>query len=138
MYRPPYWPLGQETKPPLRWLFFARHLHILPLACGKAPSLLSAVDKTRWEKEMNELLSGGMGILGIVIFVFLLALAILWFLLPFAIFGTKDKLNALIAESRQINAELARVTAELQATRALIATPRAVAAAPLPGERPIL
>ncbi|KAF1722565.1 hypothetical protein SAMN06296416_101437 [Pseudoxanthomonas wuyuanensis] len=87
---------------------------------------------------MNELLSGGMGILGIVIFVFLLALAILWFLLPFAIFGTKDKLNALIAESRQINAELARVTAELQATRALIATPRAVAAAPLPGERPIL
>jgi hypothetical protein len=87
---------------------------------------------------MNELLSGGMGILGIVIFVFLLALAILWFLLPFAIFGTKDKLNTLIAESRQINVELARVTAELQATRALIATPRTVAAAPLPGERPII
>lgn len=87
---------------------------------------------------MNELLSGGMGILGIVIFVFLLALAILWFLLPFAIFGTKDKLNTLIAESRQINVELARVTAELQATRALIATPRTVQAAPLPGERPII
>lgn len=87
---------------------------------------------------MNELLSGGMGILGIVIFVFLLALAILWFLLPFAIFGTKDKLNTLIAESRQINVELARVTAELQATRALIATPRTAQAAPLPGERPII
>ena len=42
---------------------------------------------------MNELLSGGAG-LGVALF--LLVLAILWFLLPFAIFRTKDKLSVLI------------------------------------------
>jgi SNF family Na+-dependent transporter len=36
-----------------------------------------------------------------IIFIFLLILAILWFLLPFAIFGTKDKLDALIAEIKR-------------------------------------
>ena len=34
-----------------------------------------------------------------IVFIFLFFLAILWFLLPFAIFGTKDKLQALIDES---------------------------------------
>lgn len=36
-----------------------------------------------------------------IIFIFLFFLAILWFLLPFAIFGTKDKLDTLIAETRR-------------------------------------
>jgi hypothetical protein len=66
---------------------------------------------------MNELLGGGMGVVGVVIFLFLLVLAVLWFLLPFAIFGTKDKLAVLIAESKQTNAELARIAAELVAAR---------------------
>jgi hypothetical protein len=87
---------------------------------------------------MNELLGGGLGIIGIVIFVFLLALSILWFLLPFAIFGTKDKLNALIAESRQTNAELVRIAAELQATRALMGQTRVAPAPPLPEQRPLV
>jgi hypothetical protein len=33
----------------------------------------------------------------VVVVLFLFVLAILWFLLPFAIFGTKDKLSELIA-----------------------------------------
>ncbi len=48
---------------------------------------------------------------GIYLFValFLLVLAILWFFLPFAIFGTKDKLNELIAETKKTNEELEKL-----------------------------
>jgi hypothetical protein len=60
------------------------------------------------------LFSGG---LGLALFLFLFILAALWFLLPFAVFGIKDKLSALIEESKKSNAELARITAELVATR---------------------
>jgi hypothetical protein len=63
---------------------------------------------------MVEFLGGSFGIL---IILFLFILAILWFLLPFAIFGTKDKLDLLIAESRITNAELADIRAELVAAR---------------------
>jgi len=59
---------------------------------------------------MNELLNGGVG-LGIILF--LLVLAILWFLLPFAIFGTKDKLSELIAETKKTNDQLIALRAEV-------------------------
>lgn len=52
---------------------------------------------------MNGILGGG---IGIFVALFLLALAVLWFLLPFAIFGTKDKLDELIIESRKTNKQL--------------------------------
>jgi hypothetical protein len=61
------------------------------------------------------------GVLGLVVILFLFVLAVLWFFLPFAIFGTKDKLATLIAESKKTNVELARVVAELAATRAELA-----------------
>ena len=63
---------------------------------------------------MADILGGSFGIL---IILFLFILAILWFLLPFAIFGTKDKLDLLIEESRITNAELADIRAELVAAR---------------------
>jgi hypothetical protein len=53
---------------------------------------------------MSEILGGG---LGLFVGFFLFMLAVLWFLLPFAIFGTKDKLSALILESQRINEQLA-------------------------------
>ena len=59
---------------------------------------------------MNELLGGSAGIL---IVLFLVVLAILWFLLPFAIFGTKDKLSELISESKRTNDELKAIREEL-------------------------
>jgi hypothetical protein len=59
---------------------------------------------------MNDLLGGGAGV---AIVLFLVVLAILWFLLPFAIFGTKDKLSELIAESKKTNEELKALRAEL-------------------------
>lgn len=59
---------------------------------------------------MNQLLSGGVGV-GIVLFLFVLA--ILWFLLPFAIFGTKDKLSELIAESKKTNEQLIALRTEV-------------------------
>lgn len=70
---------------------------------------------------MSDVATGGFGILGLVILLFLLVLAILWFLLPFAIFGTKDKLNTLIEEARRTNAELSRIAEELSAAKAELA-----------------
>lgn len=48
-------------------------------------------------------MAGGFGVLGMIFFIFLFVLAILWILMPFAIFGTKDRLDALIAEARKQN-----------------------------------
>jgi hypothetical protein len=42
------------------------------------------------------------GAIGIYVII-LVVLAILWFFLPFAVFGTKPKLDALIAEARKLN-----------------------------------
>jgi hypothetical protein len=42
------------------------------------------------------------GTFGIVIVLFLFFLAILWFLLPFAVFGVKDRLERLIDQNEQI------------------------------------
>jgi len=41
--------------------------------------------------------------LGFITVMFLVTLAILWFLLPFAIFGTKDLLQQLIKETKETN-----------------------------------
>ena len=54
-----------------------------------------------------------LGGLYLVIVLFLLVLAVLWFFLPFAIFGTKDKLNELIRETRRTNKELKKIRAEI-------------------------
>lgn len=53
---------------------------------------------------------GGLGIIWIL---FLFILGVLWFLLPFAIFGTKDRLRDLIEESRRGNQELAAIRKQL-------------------------
>ena len=70
---------------------------------------------------MAELMGGGGGL---IVVLFLFVLALLWFLLPFAIFGTKDKLAAIIVESKKTNVELARIASELAATRAELAAQR--------------
>lgn len=49
----------------------------------------------------------------LIVVLFLFVLAILWFLLPFAIFGTKDKLSELIAENKKTNELLAALRSEL-------------------------
>lgn len=51
--------------------------------------------------------------LGVIWILFLLVLGILWFLLPFAIFGTKDRLRDLIEESRRSNQELVAIRKQL-------------------------
>jgi len=44
-----------------------------------------------------------------IVTLFLVVLAILWFLLPFAVFGTKDKLETLIREVRALNEQIVRL-----------------------------
>ena len=39
----------------------------------------------------------------LIIVIFFIVLAILWFFLPFAIFGTKGKLDSLIAKVQETN-----------------------------------
>lgn len=51
--------------------------------------------------------------LGIIWVLFLVVLGILWFLLPFAIFGTKDRLRDLIEENRRTNQDLAAIRKQL-------------------------
>ena len=46
------------------------------------------------------------GTLGIAVFVFLIVLAILWFCLPFAVFGLKPLLREILAEQKQTNRNL--------------------------------
>ena len=58
-------------------------------------------------------MEGILGGFGIVIVLFLVVLAILWFLLPFAIFGIKDKLDLLISESKKTNQELEKIGKKL-------------------------
>ena len=43
------------------------------------------------------------GILYVVVIIFLVVLAILWFFLPFAIFGIKPLLNKLLVELKETN-----------------------------------
>ena len=43
--------------------------------------------------------------------VFIILLLILWFLLPFAVFGTKVKLNDLINETKKTNDKLEKLRA---------------------------
>lgn len=47
------------------------------------------------------------GTVGLLILLFLVVLAILWFVLPFAVFGIKARLDTLIEEQRKTNAVLA-------------------------------
>lgn len=54
-----------------------------------------------------------LGGLYLIVALFLFVLAILWFLLPFAIFGTKDKLSELIAETKKTNEQLSALRSEL-------------------------
>lgn len=70
---------------------------------------------------MSDVMAGSFGLIGLIVFLFLLILAILWFLLPFAVFGTKDKLSTLIAESQRTNAALERISKELADARAALA-----------------
>lgn len=51
----------------------------------------------------TNVLSSGRDILSLVIFAFLCILAILWILVPFAVFGVKSLLHSLIAEQRRTN-----------------------------------
>ena len=49
------------------------------------------------------------GPIAIVIAIFALVLGILWFLLPFAVFGVKARLDKLIAETSRQNVLLAEI-----------------------------
>jgi len=44
---------------------------------------------------------------------FLIILAILWFFLPFAVFGTKPKIDKLLAELKRGNDLLVKIRADL-------------------------
>jgi hypothetical protein len=61
--------------------------------------------------------------LGIFIYALGLILAVLWILVPFALFGIKGRLDRLIAEQRRANALLEQHAADMRAI--LLRTPPA-------------
>ena len=63
------------------------------------------------------------GFAGLIVigFFLLLLLVILWILLPFAVFGTKDKLNQLIAEGRITNQALREMAQDMKSLRSALA-----------------
>jgi hypothetical protein len=58
---------------------------------------------------MEESASSGLAAFGIIGTLFFLLLAILWIVIPFAIFGIKPLLRELIAEQRKANALLMEI-----------------------------
>lgn len=76
----------------------------------------------------------GMGIFGFVIALFLIVQTVLWFLLPFAIFGTKDKLTEIIVQAKKTNSELELITNQLAELRAVLASKPSRAPAERDGE----
>ncbi len=52
------------------------------------------------------------GILGLFVLFFMLLVAIVWFFLPFAVFGTKGRIDTLIAETRKTNELLTMLLAK--------------------------
>jgi len=59
---------------------------------------------------MGEALSGTFGF---VVMLFLLVAAVLWFLLPFAVFGTKARMDELIQLNKKTNVALEAIYEEL-------------------------
>ena len=60
---------------------------------------------------MNGMVSGYFGFMSPLITLFVLFLAVLWCILPFAIFGTKRRLDQLIEEQRKTNNWLQQIAA---------------------------
>jgi len=49
---------------------------------------------------------------GVVIWLFLMALGVLWFFLPFAVFGTKPKLDKILLELQLLNKTLKDISTQ--------------------------
>lgn len=70
---------------------------------------------------MLELFVGSLGVLGVVSAIALVLLAILWFILPFAIFGTKRRLERLIQATDEVRDSLIGIHHELRELRGELA-----------------
>ena len=52
--------------------------------------------------------------LGIILSILAVVIAVLWILMPFAVFGIKDLAKSIIAEQKRTNEILARLTAPVR------------------------
>ena len=66
---------------------------------------------------MLELLIGGFGLFGFIVAISLVVLAVLWFVLPFAVFGTKQRLDRLISSTKAVGEALEGIHCELRELR---------------------
>lgn len=77
--------------------------------------------------------ASGIAALGGIFMIFSVILAILWILVPFAIFGIKPLLRDLLAEQRKTYAALATISQQIH-TASLLVVP---AASALPAQTPV-
>ena len=66
---------------------------------------------------MLELFVGGFGLFGLAVAISLIVLAVLWFVLPFAVFGTKQRLDRLISSTNALGESLGGIHYELRELR---------------------
>lgn len=65
----------------------------------------------------------GAGLIGLLVAIFLVVLAVLWFLLPFAVFGIKDRLDDQIKATRANAEAINALAAQLHAARPIAPAP---------------
>lgn len=57
---------------------------------------------------------GSAGLLGVIGIVFLIILAVLWFFLPFAVFGIQPKIEKVLAEMKRTNDLLFEIRSDIK------------------------
>ncbi len=60
------------------------------------------------------------GVIGLIVILFLVVLAVLWCVLPFAVFGIKDRLDKLIKEMQAIKEATALTQYEIRKTNKIL------------------
>jgi len=60
------------------------------------------------------------GLLGIVVVILVVIMSVLWFILPFAVFGIKDRLDRLIAEIQDLKNSSATTQYEIKKTNQIL------------------
>ena len=60
------------------------------------------------------------GALGIIVIGFLVVLSVLWFILPFAVFGIKNRLDNVVAELRELRNTTAYSHHEIRKTNQIL------------------
>ena len=84
-------------------VFVRERSQLSPFDRRAAPSLYTPWHHSHWGMHVEADAASGLAAFGSIFFIFGLLLAVLWILVPFAIFGIKGRLDRLISEQKRAN-----------------------------------